>query len=62
MAVNSYREDEHMENSDKKKIIIRLFSYLKNYKKKDLTYEFDTRVVERESVAERDENGNKNMR
>lgn len=33
MAVNSYREDEHMENSDKKKIIIRLFSYLKNYKK-----------------------------
>ena len=33
MAVNSYREDEHMGNSDKKKIIIRLFSYLKNYKK-----------------------------
>ena len=33
MAVNSYREDEHMENSDKKKIIIRLFSYLRNYKK-----------------------------
>lgn len=33
MAVNSYREDEHMENSDKKIIIIRLFSYLKNYKK-----------------------------
>lgn len=33
MAVNSYREDEHMENSDKKKIIIRLFSYLNNYKK-----------------------------
>lgn len=33
MAVNSYREDEHMENTDKKKIMIRLFSYLKNYKK-----------------------------
>ncbi len=33
MAVNSYREDEHMENSDKKKIVIRLFSYLNNYKK-----------------------------
>ena len=33
MAVNSYREDEHMEHSDKKKIIIRLFSYLKKYKK-----------------------------
>ena len=29
-------------------------------RKKDLTYEFDTRVVERESVAERTENGNKN--
>lgn len=29
-------------------------------RKKDLTYEFDTRVVERESVAECTENGNKN--
>ena len=29
-------------------------------RKKDLTYEFDTRVVERESVAERKENENKN--
>ena len=28
-------------------------------RKKDLTYEFDTRVVERESVAECTENGNK---
>ena len=28
-------------------------------RKKNLTYEFDTRVVERESVAECTENGNK---
>ena len=32
MAVNSYREDEQMENTDKGKIIRRLFSYLKAYK------------------------------
>ena len=32
MAVNSYREDEQMENTDKGKIIRRLFSYLKDYK------------------------------
>ena len=29
MAVNSYREDEFMENTDKKKIFRRLFSYLR---------------------------------
>ncbi|MCM1107058.1 MAG: ABC transporter ATP-binding protein/permease [Blautia sp.] len=32
MAVNSFREDEQMENTDKGKIISRLFSYLKKYK------------------------------
>lgn len=32
MAVNSYREDEFMENTDKKKIIKRLLSYLLEYK------------------------------
>ena len=32
MAVNSYREDEFMENTDKKKIMRRLFSYLLAYK------------------------------
>ena len=32
MAVNSYREDEFMENTDKKKIFKRLFSYLLEYK------------------------------
>jgi ATP-binding cassette subfamily B protein len=32
MAVNSYREDEFMENTDKKKILRRLFSYLLDYK------------------------------
>ena len=32
MAVNSYREDEYMENTDKKKILRRLFSYLLEYK------------------------------
>lgn len=32
MAVNSYREDEFMENTDKKKIFRRLFSYLLDYK------------------------------
>lgn len=32
MAVNSYREDEFMENTDKKKILKRLFSYLLEYK------------------------------
>lgn len=32
MAVNSYREDELMENTDKKKIFKRLFSYLLEYK------------------------------
>lgn len=32
MAVNSYREDEFMGNTDKKKIIKRLFSYLLDYK------------------------------
>lgn len=32
MAVNSYRDDEQMENTDKGKITRRLFSYLKNYK------------------------------
>lgn len=32
MAVNSYREDEQMENTDKGKITRRLFSYLKDYK------------------------------
>ncbi|MBQ2257502.1 MAG: ABC transporter ATP-binding protein [Lachnospiraceae bacterium] len=31
MAVNSYREDEFMENTDKKKIFGRLFSYLLDY-------------------------------
>lgn len=33
MAVNSFREDEQMENSEKKQIIVRLFSYLKDHKK-----------------------------
>ena len=32
MAVNSFREDEFMENTDKKKIVKRLFSYLLEYK------------------------------
>ena len=32
MAVNSFREDEYMENTDKKKILCRLFSYLLEYK------------------------------
>lgn len=32
MAVNSYREDEYMENTDKKKILRRLFSYMFEYK------------------------------
>ncbi|MGN0348572.1 MAG: ABC transporter ATP-binding protein [Roseburia sp.] len=32
MAVNSFREDEFMENTDKKKIFRRLFSYLLEYK------------------------------
>ena len=32
MAVNSFREDEFMENTDKKKILKRLFSYLLEYK------------------------------
>lgn len=32
MAVNSFREDEFMENTDKKKIAKRLFSYLLEYK------------------------------
>ena len=32
MAVNSFREDEFMENTDKRKIIGRLFSYLLEYK------------------------------
>lgn len=33
MVVNSFREDEQMENGEKKQIIIRLFSYLKDHKK-----------------------------
>ncbi|MBR3606133.1 MAG: ABC transporter ATP-binding protein [Lachnospiraceae bacterium] len=32
MAVNSYREDEVLENSDKKKHLLRLLSYLMEYK------------------------------
>lgn len=32
MAVNSFREDEQVKNTDKAKIIARLFSYLKSYK------------------------------
>ena len=32
MAVNSYREDEQLENSDKKKHLLRLLSYLAPYK------------------------------
>ena len=32
MAVNSYREDEHLESTDKKKILMRLLSYLFVYK------------------------------
>lgn len=32
MAVNSFREDEYMKNTDKKKILRRLFSYLMVYK------------------------------
>ena len=31
MAVNSFREDEKLESTDKKKIILRLFRYLKEY-------------------------------
>lgn len=34
MAVNSYREDEFMGNTDRKKILTRLFSYLLAYKGK----------------------------
>ena len=34
MAVNSYREDEVLENSDKKKHLLRLLSYLMEYKGK----------------------------
>ena len=34
MAVNSYREDEFMENTDKAKITKRLLSYLLDYKGK----------------------------
>ena len=33
MAVNSFREDEQMKKTDSKKIIARLFGYLKEYKK-----------------------------
>lgn len=33
MAVNSYRDDEQMQTADKRKIILRLFSYLGEYKK-----------------------------
>lgn len=33
MAVNSFREDEHIQATDAKKIIARLMSYLKGYKK-----------------------------
>ena len=32
MAVNSYREDEFLESTDKKKILMRLLSYLFVYK------------------------------
>ena len=32
MAINSYREDEFMENTDKKKILKRLLSYLLEYR------------------------------
>ena len=32
MAVNSYREDEMIENTDKRKIFRRLFAYLLEYK------------------------------
>ena len=32
MAVNSFREDEHLESTDKKKILMRLLSYLFVYK------------------------------
>ena len=32
MAVHSYREDEQLENSDKKKILMRLLTYLLEYK------------------------------
>ncbi len=32
MAVNSFREDEQMQNTDKRKIIKRLFSYMLRYK------------------------------
>ena len=33
MAINSYRDDEYMKNTDKKKIMMRLLSYLLPYKK-----------------------------
>lgn len=33
MAVNSFREDEHIQATDAKKIVARLMSYLKGYKK-----------------------------
>ncbi len=33
MAINSFREDEQMESKGKWKVIVRLFSYLKNYTK-----------------------------
>ena len=32
MAVNSFREDEQMKNTQKKQIILRLFSYMNKYK------------------------------
>ena len=32
MAVNSFREDEKLQATDKKKIVRRLFGYLKGYK------------------------------
>ena len=32
MAINSYRDDEFMKNTDKKKILKRLLSYLLEYK------------------------------
>ena len=32
MAVNSFREDEQMKHTDRKKILRRLFSYLLDYK------------------------------
>ena len=36
MAVNSFREDEYMENTDKKKILSRLLSYLLDCRRFDL--------------------------